>query len=146
MSHKIRIESLACGAGDIKLTWKADDPMEVERAKRVVVDMLRRGYALFIQGADGTMTRVAAFDEKTGCYLIAAGPEFQEPSPEPARVTGNVDAALETKSTLGGKGEYPDKTSDPGAGIPPKRGRGRPRKAIKMKDAKVVAVGRSAGG
>lgn len=120
MSSKIDIEALACGAGDIKLQFNANDPIEVARATRIVKDMLLRGYALFIQGADGTMTRVKKFNEKQGAYIIADGPEIApEPLPEAETVT------------------EPE--------VEPKR-RGRPAKAVKMSHAKVVAVGRSAGG
>lgn len=33
--------------GDMKLTFNSDDPLETERASRVIQDMLRRGYSIF---------------------------------------------------------------------------------------------------
>lgn len=73
MGSKIQIDALSTGAGDIKLCWNANDPMEVERAKRVIEDMLKRGYALFIQSEGGKLTKVKRFKPDTCEYVIAAG-------------------------------------------------------------------------
>lgn len=135
MSSKIEIESLACGAGDIKLSFNANDPMEVERAKRIVKDMLRRGYALFVQGPDGTMQKVLDFNERHGAYVIAAGAETYE--------TPAVDLEVERNDPAPPDPNYQRAASEQ---MVEKRRRGRPRKEIKMSQAKVVAVGRSAGG
>lgn len=149
MASRIELDVLNCGAGDISLVFNANDPMEVERAKRIVQDMLRRGYALFVTGTDGKLTKVNAFDEKLGVYLIADGPDgsapefISQPIGKPACVDRNLETPLESASSLGGTGEIPDKTSDPGAGTLSKQKRGRP---VKMSHAKVTAVGRSAGG
>lgn len=69
-----QLDVLACGAGDIKITFDDANPLEVERAKRIIKDMLKRGYSLFVHGADNALIRVKKFDEKKGVYLIADGP------------------------------------------------------------------------
>lgn len=127
MGARIEIDCLNCGAGDISLSWNANDPMEIERAMRVVKDMIRRGYALFVKGTDGKMTKVKAFDEADGCYLIADGPEGSAP---PSYIAEPEPAAEPTE---------PQQMPEPEL----KKKRGRP---VKMSHAKVVAVGRSAGG
>ena len=67
---------LNVGAGDIKLNFNSSDPMEVERARRIVNDMLQRGYVIFVEDDDG-MHRVESFDEKTDTYIIADGALYQ---------------------------------------------------------------------
>lgn len=112
MGSKIEIDALSTGAGDIKLCWNANDPMEVERAKRVVEDMLKRGYALFIQDGE-KLIKVRKFDKKKGEYLIATNAQ--------------IDPVKAEKVTAA-------RPKDP------------PVEAVKMSKAKVVAVGRTAGG
>ena len=135
MGSRIEIDCLNCGAGDISLTWNANDPMEIERAMRVVKDMLRRGYALFVKGADGKMTKVKGLDESAGAYLIADGPDGSAPAPEPVKEPepGEDPTYFQRPSQ-----EVQAKVEEAG-----KKKRGRP---VKMSHAKVVAVGRSAGG
>lgn len=68
---------LSVGAGDTKLVFDKNNPAEMLRAKRIVTDMLRRGYALLVEtgekDANGqpVMSRVKAFDENTCEYIIA---------------------------------------------------------------------------
>lgn len=73
---------LNVGAGDTKLSFDPSKPEEVKRASEVVTDMLRRGFAIFVEvGRDdkGPLYRKAtAFDPETAEYIIAGGPADQE--------------------------------------------------------------------
>lgn len=68
------IDVLNAGLGHLEIKFNKDDPMETVRAERIIADMLKRGYALFVEGADKALIRVEKFDAKTGCYIIADGP------------------------------------------------------------------------
>jgi hypothetical protein len=118
------LEVLNCGEGHLELKFKADDPVETARAARIVADMLRRGYALFVEGEGKKLTRVEQFDEKRGVYIIADGPDPTVISPEgaPEELSKQIEAAVGRKLS------------------------GKPRKEVPMHEAKAVAVGRSAGG
>lgn len=63
------IAVLNCGAGDTKFTFDSNAPDEVDRARDIVTDMLRRGYCISIN-VGGKMERVTAFDPKTDEYEI----------------------------------------------------------------------------
>jgi hypothetical protein len=69
---------LNVGAGDTKLSFDPKNPAEVERAAKIVKDMIRRGFALLIEvGRDdkGPLYRRAHdFDETTNEYIIAGTP------------------------------------------------------------------------
>lgn len=114
------LEILNCGEGHLTITFKKDDLMEVERAKRIISDMLRRGYALFITGGDGVLTRVKRFKADTGTYLIADGP-----------VIAPVPIAPEEPLTT--------------PIVRRKRGRP-PTREVPMTKARATVIGRSAGG
>ena len=112
-----QIDVLNCGTGHTEIRFDKDDPVETARAQRIIKDMLRRGYALFVEGKDKKLCRVEQFMEDEGVYIIADGPEIP-PEAVP----------LEEKQWH-------------------TRGRGRPRKAaVPVHSAKAVAIGRSAGG
>ena len=70
---------LNVGAGDTKLTFDPSKPAEVKRAAAAVTDMLRRGFAIFVEvGQDdrGPLYRRAqSFDPETCEYLIVGAPE-----------------------------------------------------------------------
>lgn len=77
---------LNCTAGDIKVSFNSSDPQEVERARRIVEDMLRRGYILFVE-VKGKLRKATGFDPKTDEYILADGPLYgappmDEPTPE----------------------------------------------------------------
>ena len=75
---------LNVGEGDTKITFDKDKPEERERACRIVVDMLRRGFALLVAAGerDGRPLyfRATTFDPETAEYIVAGLPE-DEPAP-----------------------------------------------------------------
>lgn len=75
---------LNCAAGDINIKFDKDDPKDVENARKIIQDMQRRGYVIFIQ--DGKETkRVDGFDPKTCEYLLRE-PETETPIKSVIRV------------------------------------------------------------
>jgi len=64
------LDILNTGRGHAEVTFDHQDPIELERGKRIIEDMLRRGYLLFIQGDDGAVVRVESFDGERGRYII----------------------------------------------------------------------------
>jgi len=105
------VDVLSCGNGHTTLNFNSDDPLEVERAGRVVSDMLRRGYALFHEGKDGKLRRVKGFDKKKTSYIIAVGPEptaeqeTQDDGREPTLTkTGGKKRKTKTTSVPAGRG------------------------------------------
>lgn len=69
------VDILNCGAGHLRFSF-SDDPIETERASRVVQDMLKRGYALFVDSGNGKLRKVKTFDPKKLEYIIADGPLY----------------------------------------------------------------------
>lgn len=142
MIKEAGLDVLNCGMGHLEIRFNAQDVIELERAKRIIQDMLRRGYALFINDKDGKLTRVKNFISETGTYIIADGPsafeqivEEEVPAKEPEPWKPSVVPASETE---------PDPPPEP-----PKNRPGRPRKAersVPMTQTKATVVGRSAGG
>ena len=132
---------LNVGAGDTKLSFDKDNPMERARSARIVTDMLRRGYVLFIEiERDGkkTFQRVLEFREDVCEYIIADLDPTVAPTPEPNKEMPDNEPSDETPSEAGGEA-----TAEP---VPARRGRGRKTKAIDAGQAHGVAVARTAGG
>lgn len=77
------IDILNAGLGHMEIRFDPADPLETVRAERVIKDMLKRGYALFIEGADKKLTRVKRFMASHGCYVIADGPQVAPEGSEP---------------------------------------------------------------
>lgn len=81
---------LNCCEGDIKISFDKADPQEVARASRIIKDMLKRGYFLFVE-IDGEVKKVAKFDEEYEEYILADGPEdpaVTVPNPNLPKVKG----------------------------------------------------------
>lgn len=116
---------LNCRAGDLKFSFDSANPIEVERARRVVADMLKRGYALFVD-VGGTLRKVTAFDESTNSYIIADGPLYAGDAEPP-------QSRPSTQSTL------------TVATQPRKPGRP-PKKSIPARSHKAIAIAPTAGG
>lgn len=118
------IDILNTGTGHTEIRFNNGDPIEVERARRVVVDMLRRGYVLFVHEGDRVL-RVESFDSAKDVYIIAEGPLYSGDDDRPP-ITDPVGAASE----------------------PPAKRKGRPPRTreVPLTEGKVTAIGRSAGG
>lgn len=64
------LEVLSVGKGDVKLTVGGDDPNEIAKAKRIIEEMLAKGYGIFVE-TDKGLTRVKRFNPKRMSYVIS---------------------------------------------------------------------------
>lgn len=82
---------LNVGEGDTKLTFDKKKPEEVKRAKSVVEDMLKRGFAILVQvgtrKGKPLYQRAESFDSKTEEYIIVGAPPEADEKP-PMKTTG----------------------------------------------------------
>jgi hypothetical protein len=129
---------LNVGAGDTKLTFDKDNPMERARSARIVADMIRRGYVLFIETGvvDGkpTYQRVLQFREDVCEYIIAD-------------VAADMNEGIDDhEHEQSGKAAGEEAKAIARAGIPKARKGGRPRRSVDASEARGIAVARSAGG
>lgn len=132
---------LNVGAGDTKLTFDKDNPMERARSARIVTDMLKRGYVLFIEvpGHEGkAYQRVLEFKEDV-CEYIIADLDPTVAAPEPEKETTIHEPSSEAEGEAGSPAEDE-------AAAPPPRGRRGKRKSVDAGAVRGVAVGRTAGG
>lgn len=78
---------LNVGEGDTKLTFDSDKPEEIERAKKIVTAMLRRGFAILVKVGerDGKphYRRAKAFDEAKCEYIVMDAPDDDAPVADP---------------------------------------------------------------
>lgn len=157
------LEILNCGEGDIKIQYNTSDAAEAIRARRIITDMLRRGYALLIEvERDGQTAyeRVQQFDEKAGCYIIADfdSTQAREADMEEAADDLRKQQAEESDNQLAAEG-LAYRLAGQSAEQPPEslckcgrplhhRGacRGPRRRSVPMETATVTAVGRPRGG
>lgn len=75
------LDVLQVGRGHLRLTVDSADPVEVERARWLIEDMLRRGFAIFVENDDGTASRVKGFDPEHMTYIVGDGPDDAEAAP-----------------------------------------------------------------
>ena len=142
------LEILNIQGGDTKIVFDNNNVAEVIRAKRIITDMLRRGYALIVEvDRDGEKRyeRVQEFDETKGEYIIA-DLDLVASDPEEASDTV-VDELSRSDATARLSGATEDnKLCKCGR---PAHHRGAckgPRKSLPMESTKATAIGRSAGG
>lgn len=109
------LEVLSVGKGDLRITIGGDED-DTEKARALVEEMLRKGYALFVDTDDG-LTRVKQFNPKRMSYVIT------EIVPDVALVA-------------------PDET----VGARPARQRRTRDRHVPVSGSRAVAVGRTAGG
>ena len=76
------LDVLNVGAGHLKFNFSKDSVDEVEKAKKVITDMLRRGYMLFAI-VDGEQKRIRKFDPELEEYILEE-PEIIPSEAEPA--------------------------------------------------------------
>jgi hypothetical protein len=75
------LDILNTGHGHAEINFDPSKPEELTRAKSVITDMLERGYLLFIEGADGQVVKVEAFDPAQGRYIIGDCTQHAEAQP-----------------------------------------------------------------
>jgi hypothetical protein len=122
------LDILNTGHGHVEIVFGIDQPMEVERAKCLIEQMLKGGYVLFIQSEKGELHRVEQFNPKTGVYYVSDAPAM------PPEIVEEVPML----SPPSGGGQTQPQVA--------KRGRGRPKKAVPMDTVRATAIGRSSGG
>lgn len=103
------LEVLSVGKGDLKLTVSGTEE-EIEKGRRVIEEMLRKGYTIFVETDDGP-TRVQAFNPKRMTYTIADVPDENAlpagPTPPPALAAGPPNKAAAKLRKKVGKKEVP---------------------------------------
>lgn len=126
------LEVLNVQGGDVKITFDPANPSETIRAKRMIEDMLRRGYALVVEvERDGKTAyeRVQSFDAARGEYIIADFDSLQ---------AAKADAASTADEQTTEAIEAADR---------PRRGKNSHKiRSMAMETSKATAIGRSAGG
>jgi len=75
---------LNCGLGDLEIAFDKDDARQVAKAKRVINDMLKRGYLLFVKHGE-EWVQVKSFDPEQEAYMIEEGPLYSDEQPEPEK-------------------------------------------------------------
>ena len=75
------IDVLNTGYGEFELRFDPNKPDEVQKAKETITDMLKRGYAIFVQQGDETF-RVRKFDVDRNVYIIGSTPAEEIPITE----------------------------------------------------------------
>lgn len=111
---------LNCSTGDTRISFNSNDPAEVERAKAVVEDMLKRGYCLAVVVGD-KMERAVGFDPAKSEYIVESSV-----APLPSLPPEGLPEPDGAKSKRGRRGSHLTRRS--------------------AKEHGVVAVGQTAGG
>lgn len=116
---------LSAGAGDLRFSFNKENPREVERAAKVVTDLLRQGYAIVATDEHGGHYMVRGFDPETSEYIVVG-------EPEPGRAEQPVTGTMEYGPELPGQ---------------PRKRRGRPPgKRIPAGRSAATAIAPQAGG
>lgn len=86
-----KVDILNTGGGHLTIRLDPDaSPVEREKAKNTITDMLKRGYLLFVE-KDGQQVKVDSFDPAVNEYILADRPEAHalaaavEPDTQPAK-------------------------------------------------------------
>lgn len=93
------LDILNCGAGHIAMKFDKDNPEEVVKARKMITDMMRRGYLILVTEADGSTRRVKRFDPTRDEYIIE---EMEPATPKPIKRTRRLPVHT-TKATAVGR-------------------------------------------
>lgn len=96
------LEVLSIGKGDLKLTLGGDDPKDNENAKRIIEEMLRKGYSIFVETPKG-LTRVKRFSAKRMTYIISEIVEDPPPAKGKSAVKEKDVPVAGSKATAVGR-------------------------------------------
>lgn len=75
------LEVLSVGKGDIKISLDPGNPDDVENARRLIEEMLAKGYGLFVE-TDKGLSRVKKFNPKRMTYVISEWVDEAAAAPE----------------------------------------------------------------
>lgn len=78
------LEVLSIGKGDLKLTIGGDNPEDTDKARKLIEEMLRKGYSIFVETDKGP-TRVKRFNPKRMSYIISEMVEDALPEATPTK-------------------------------------------------------------
>lgn len=146
------LEILNIGDGDTKITFEKNNLAESIRARRIIQDMIRRGYALIVEterNGKKEYVRALDFDPETAEYIIA---DFGPPDPSgmPAPIVEELSQPDALPKLAGATGENKlcqcgkplhHKGRCPGVKVGPKH-----TKRLPMENTKATGIGRTAGG
>ena len=93
------LEVLSIGKGDLRLVLSEDNPDDIERARDLIEEMLRKGYSIFVETARG-QRRVKRFNPKHMTYVIVDAPDA---TPPPARDATTEVPVAGTRATAVGR-------------------------------------------
>jgi len=112
------LDVLSTGHGHMKVTITPGDKAEQDKARRMIEDMLKRGFSIFVELDNGETRRVTAFDPERLIYYVDPPDELPD---EVATATAPEPAPKAKRAK-------------------------RPYRAVPVAGARATAVGRSAGG
>lgn len=95
------LEVLSIGKGDLKLTVDSSNPEEREKAKRLITEMLEKGYGIYVE-TDKGLVRVKRFNPKRMTYVI-----IDEPPVETAAAAAPPAKAAKPRKAAGVEREVP---------------------------------------
>jgi hypothetical protein len=61
--------------GHMEIRYDKESPEDVERTRKIINDMINRGYAIFVETKDGKTRRVKRFDVRNDAYIVEDVPE-----------------------------------------------------------------------
>lgn len=120
-----QLHVLSVGRGHLTLNITEGNEAEIDLARKVITDMMARGYAIFVEDADGSAVyRVKEFNPAKMVYIIDAPDDAPD---DTITIPEDVTPA-----------DTPPKAS--------RRGRKKATKEVPVSGARATAVGRTAGG
>ena len=131
------LEVLSIGEGDLKIEI-GDSNKDRADAQHLIEEMLRNGYTLFVETADGPL-RVTRFLPDEMAYVVAGTPDVV-PEPDPPRPAQD----REDQDRAGDLAALASAPEQPATSPAPKRGR-KPR-TVPVAGSRTTAIGRTAGG
>lgn len=91
------LDILNCGAGHLQFTFDKDKPKEIDKAREIIQDMFKRGYAVLVE-VDGKLERVKRFDPEHDTYVL----DDKKRRGRPKGVPMNTSKATAIPRTAGG--------------------------------------------
>ena len=133
------LEVLSVGKGDLKIAI-GDSNKDRADAQRLIEEMLRKGYTLFVETDDGPL-KVTRFDPDAMVYVVIDTPD----------VVSDAATREHMRRWADGEESHPGEESDasaPGSAAKPEPTAKRPRKprTVPVAGSKTTAIGRTAGG